>query len=68
MRKVFLFGHKGKAGEGNGSPLQYSCLGNSMDRGPGGPQGCKVLDTTAHTHPKHKGKGVMEDTRGNDQV
>ena len=20
-------------GEGNGSPLQYSCLGNSMDRG-----------------------------------
>ena len=25
-------------GEGNGSPLQYSCLENSMDRGPGGPQ------------------------------
>ena len=24
----------GKApGEGNGNPLQYSCLGNSMDRG-----------------------------------
>ena len=22
-----------KHGEGNGSPLQYSCLGNSMDRG-----------------------------------
>ena len=21
------------SGEGNGSPLQYSCLGNSMDRG-----------------------------------
>ena len=21
------------AGEGNGNPLQYSCLGNSMDRG-----------------------------------
>ena len=21
------------AGEGNGSPLQYSCLGNPMDRG-----------------------------------
>ena len=20
-------------GEGNGNPLQYSCLGNSMDRG-----------------------------------
>ena len=36
--------------------------------GPGGPQGCKVLDMTAHTHPKHKGEGVMEVTRGNDQV
>ena len=22
----------------NDNPLQYSCLGNSMDRGPGGPQ------------------------------
>ena len=22
------------AGEGNGSPFQYSCLGNPMDRGP----------------------------------
>jgi len=21
-------------GEGNGNPLQYSCLGNPMDRGP----------------------------------
>ena len=21
-------------GEGNGNPLQYSCLGNHMDRGP----------------------------------
>ena len=23
-------------GEGNGNPLQYSCLENPMDRGPGG--------------------------------
>ena len=23
-------------GEGNGNPLQYSCLGNPVDRGPGG--------------------------------
>ena len=23
----------GSAGEANGNPLQYSCLGNSMDRG-----------------------------------
>ena len=29
-------------GEGNGNPLQYSCLENSMDR----PCGCKELDTT----------------------
>ena len=25
-------------GEGNGNPLQYSCLGNPMDGGPGGLQ------------------------------
>ena len=25
-------------GEGNGNPLQYSCLGNPMDREPGGQQ------------------------------
>ena len=32
-------------GEGNNSyPLQYSCLGDSMDRGTG--QSCKELDTT----------------------
>ena len=24
---------RGDAGEGNGTPLQYSCLGNPMDRG-----------------------------------
>ena len=23
----------GRSGEGNGNPLQYSCLGNPMDRG-----------------------------------
>ena len=26
-------GPEGPSGEGNGSPLQYSCLGNPMDRG-----------------------------------
>ena len=25
-------------GEGNGNPLKYSCLGNPMDRDPGGLQ------------------------------
>ena len=38
-------------GEGNGSPLQYSCIGNPMDREPGGLQslGSKELDTTEVT-------------------
>ena len=40
-------------GEGNGNPLQYSCLGNSMDRGAW--QAivygvAKELDMTEHTH------------------
>ena len=35
-------------GEGNGNPLQYSCLGNPMDRSLTGysPRGCKEQDTT----------------------
>ena len=44
-------------GEGNGNPLQYSCLENSMDRGACqatySPWGRKELGTTeqlAHTH------------------
>ena len=37
--------------EGNSNPLQYSCLGNSMDRGAWwatvqGIRGCKELETT----------------------
>ena len=38
-------------GKGNGYPLQYSCLENSMDRGPWGysPQGFRESDTTEHT-------------------
>ena len=34
-------------GEGYGNPLQYSCMGNPMDREPGGLQslGLKELDT-----------------------
>ena len=30
--KVMCYSH----GEGNGTPLQYSCLENPMDGGPGG--------------------------------
>ena len=36
-------------GEGNGNPLQYSCLGNSIDRGAlagCSPWGCKESGTT----------------------
>ena len=35
-------------GEGSGNPLQYSCLGNPMDRAPGGLQsmGSRELDMT----------------------
>ena len=32
-------------GEGNGNPLQYSCLGNPMNRGPMGSQIRHVLAT-----------------------
>ena len=38
-------------GEGNGNPLQYSCLGNHMDRGAWQVTvhgDCKELDTTEH--------------------
>ena len=36
-------------GEGNGYPLQYSCLENSMDRGAW--QGCKELDMPEQLTP-----------------
>ena len=39
--------------EGNGNPLQYSCLGNPMDRGAWlGPQGCKRIGATKQ-HLEH---------------
>ena len=37
-------GWRRSLGEGNGNPLQYSCLENSMGRSPRGPKGS---DTTA---------------------
>ena len=38
------------AGEGNGNPLQYSCLGNPMDRGAwrATVHGVEKSDTTEH--------------------
>ena len=37
-------------GEGNGNPLQYSCLENPMDGGGLYPMGHKELDTTERLH------------------
>ena len=37
-------------GEGNGNPLQYSCLENPMDGGAWCPWGCKESDTTERLH------------------
>ena len=37
------------SGEGNGTPLQYSCLENPMDGGYS-PWGCKESDTTEQIH------------------
>ena len=42
-------GSERSSGEGNGNPLQYSCLGNPMDRKPGRLQSmgsAKESDTT----------------------
>ena len=38
------------SGEGNGNPLQYSCLENPMDGGACCPWGHKELDTTERLH------------------
>ena len=37
-------------GEGNGNPLQDSCLENPMDGGAWCPRGCKELDMTERLH------------------
>ena len=45
----------GSSGGGHGSPLQYSCLENPMDRGVWWPtvhRGCKESDTTEMTAQK----------------
>ena len=50
---VLIPGLEKSPGEGNGTPLQYSCLGNPMDkRSLAGycPWGHKESDTTKHMH------------------
>ena len=49
-------------GEGNGNPLQYSCLENPMDRGPS-PWGCKELDMTEQLHFHFHFQGGLETAR-----
>ena len=47
-------GMGGSPGDGNGDPLQYSCLENPMVRRRlmgYSPRGCKGSDMTEHTHP-----------------
>ena len=46
-------------GEGSGNPLQYSCLGNPLDRGAwrATVHGVTGSDTTVHTHAR---RGVLQ--------
>ena len=41
-------------GEGNGSPLQYSCLGNPMDSGPGRLQSMRLQRVGHDLATKHQ--------------
>ena len=49
-------GSERSSGEGNGNPLQYSCLENSMERSLAGdsPWGCKESDMTEWLTLSHK--------------
>ena len=55
-------------GVGNVNPLQYSCMGNSMDRGAwwAPPWGHKESDMTEHTHHTHTKDAWLES--GKDQI
>ena len=53
-------GSERSPGEGNGNPFQYSCLGNSMDRGAGQAtvhrvtkSGTQLKRLRTHTHHLH---------------
>ena len=49
---VSIPGSERSPGVGNGNPLQYSCLENSIAEELGGlrPWGCKELDVADHAH------------------
>ena len=53
MQEIWVPGWGRSSGEGNGSPLQYLCLENFMDRGARWATvhgGRKKSDTTEHAH------------------
>ena len=53
IQQIFINSQLCYSAVGNDNPLQYSCLGNLMDRGAWGghrPWGHKELDMTEHTH------------------
>ena len=61
IKRCFLLGRKAMTnldsilksrdiGEGNGNPLQYSCLENPLDKGASCPWGHKELDMTERLH------------------
>ena len=63
-----ILGSARSPGEGNGKPLQYSCLENPHgQRSLVGysPQGCKESDTTETT--QHAGKDLLDSTGNSTQ-
>ena len=57
-----ILGSGGSPGEGNGNPLQYSCLGNPMTEEPGGLQSKGSQSDTTYRSAKHIGGGRLSDT------
>ena len=52
---IVLFG-KERNGEGNGNPLQYSCLENTMGRGACGLQSMVLQESDTTEMVKHQGE------------
>ena len=50
-------------GEGNGNPLQYSCLENPMDGGAWCPWGRKELDTTERLCSLHYALQITQQSK-----
>ena len=50
-------------GEGNGNPLQYSCLENPMDGGAWCPWGRKELDTTERLYSLHYALQITQQSK-----